>query len=115
VRRFTPEDFRRIADEYLTGCESPEKSPSVNGLAKLAGVRRERFSDEFLRLVGERPSEYLKRGQIERAKTLLVTTHLTMDEVAYACCYANIVTFFRAFRRSMGTTPARFRKMHARK
>ena len=102
-------ELRRLADDYLAKCLDHGSAPHVNELAAKAGMSAGDFSNLFLDLVGERPSVYLKRGQIECAKQLLLTTHLELNEIAYRCGFRRRRTFFRLFKRLVGTTPAAYR------
>jgi len=68
-----------------------------------------KFSRLFFSTVGEHPSDYLKRLQIERAKKLLRETNLELKAVARASGYGTENTFHHNFRHATGTTPRRFR------
>jgi AraC family carnitine catabolism transcriptional activator len=67
------------------------------------------LSAAFVAECGQRPSAYLKRAQLERALQLLETTDLPLHEVARCAAFGTHVTFFRAFRRAFGCTPAQHR------
>jgi AraC-like DNA-binding protein len=64
-------------------------------------------------MFNERPSVYIKRQQIERAKYLLRTTSANMATIAVASGYRYRETFLRAFRRAAGMTPKQFREFSA--
>lgn len=67
------------------------------------------LSKVFTSLCGERPSEYLKRAQIDRAMLLLAATELPLNQVGYRSGFGTRVSFFRAFKRSCGITPQQYR------
>lgn len=98
------------ADEYLRTCFAQRTPPHVGELARLAGLTLPQFSAAFLAESGERPSVYLKRAQLTRARELLETTSFPLDEVAGAAAFGTHVTFFRAFRKAYGSTPAEYRR-----
>ena len=75
----------------------------------MIGLTLPQFSAAFVSECGERPSAYLKRAQLERALQLLETTDLPLDEVARCAAFGTQVTFFRAFGRAFGCTPAQHR------
>jgi len=50
------------------------------------------------------------RVRIENAKKLLTDTNLTVDEIAATIGYTNLTSFYKAFRNSVGVTPAKYRK-----
>jgi len=101
--------FGDLADGYLADCLEREDVTHVNELAALVRMTAGDFSNLFLEVVGERPSEYLKRGRVERAKYLLATTDLPMNTIAYKCGFGTRRTFFRTFKRVVGITPRSYR------
>lgn len=52
----------------------------------------------------------LIRTRIDHAKYSLLTSDLTIDQIAEDCGYSNEVHFYRQFKKITGTTPAKFRK-----
>jgi AraC-like DNA-binding protein len=114
VAALTARQITRITDYYAARCLWQQEPPQVNELAAELGMSASEFSDLFLRLLGERPSKYLQRYQIECAKRLLRETDWSTNEIAYRCGYKRRVTFFRAFKRVVGTTPTAYRQLHQR-
>ena len=110
METWTAAELTRVADRLLAGCFENREAPRVKDLARTLRMSTANFSDYFLRVVGIRPLEYLRRRRIERGKHLLRTTNLSIEEIAVLCCFGNTVTFFRAFKRIARTTPAQFRK-----
>jgi len=102
-------DFVAAADAYLADCFARETPPHVNEFAMRCQLPTAAFSRGFLAAVGEQPSAYLKRRQVERAAKLLRTTNLTMNAVGYAAGFGTRMSFFRAFRRATGKTPQQYR------
>ncbi len=109
---WTASELKRLADAHVARCLETRNRPKVSELARNAELPIYAFSKVFLRLVGERPRDYLERGLIERAKRLLLTTEESIEEIADACCYQDPATFYRAFRRVVGMTPKQFRKRY---
>src|SRR5258708_24078160 len=56
----------------------------VDDLARAAGLSRAHFSREFRRAFGESPHGYLLTRRLERAATLLQTTHPSAAEICFA-------------------------------
>lgn len=52
----------------------------------------------------------LIRVRIDHAKFSLLTSNLTINQIAEACGYTNEVHFYRQFKKVTGTSPAKFRK-----
>ena len=84
----------------------------MNELAALASMSTPEFSRLFLARIAIRPSEYLKRRQVECARQLLVRSNLPLNHIAYRCGFRRRRTFFRAFKRIVGVTPGNFRAKH---
>lgn len=104
------EEFEAIAERYLAECFARTTPPHVNELAATAGYSTPLFSRLFLTAVGQRPSDYLKARQLERAKQLLRTTNLAVEKVAQASGYGTDATLYRVFRVATGSTPGQFRQ-----
>jgi len=102
-------ELTTIADRYLTACLAREDQPQVKELAAEVGVSRSHFTKVFSRIVGESPGKYLRRGQIEFAKRLLLEADLSANAIAYKSGFRRRRTFFRAFEREVGMSPIAFR------
>ncbi|GMQ57511.1 hypothetical protein AN1V17_19060 [Vallitalea sediminicola] len=48
--------------------------------------------------------------KIEKAKDLLVSTKMTINQIAEEVGYNNVTSFIRRFKQLIGTTPGRYRK-----
>lgn len=108
------DELRQLADEYVMDCFRHETPPHVNELARNLGLAAPDFSNLFVMLLGERPSVYFKRCRIESAKDLLAATDLPMNTIAYRCGFGTRRTFFRTFKRFVGSTPDVYRRSHVR-
>jgi len=64
----------------------------------------------FARAVGMGPKAYLATVQRRRALALLTETEHSLEHIALACGHFDQAHFTHAFRRGLGTTPARYRK-----
>lgn len=89
--------------------ERPESPWSVDELARNVAQSRATFARRFAKLVGEPPAAYLTRWRLCVASKLLVETELSLDEIAGRVGYDTAAAFSKAFRRSHGTAPGRFR------
>jgi AraC family transcriptional regulator len=56
--------------------------------------------------------EYLRRLRIERATALLRDTRMPIAEIALVCGFSSQAHLTTMFRKTVGTTPRRFRTMH---
>lgn len=98
----------RVAKALRRMHGDPERSWTVEGLAREAGLSRSAFFDRFTRTVGLRPMEYLLGWRMAVAKDLLRSGSLALDEVARRVGYSSASTFSTAFSRHVGQPPGRF-------
>ena len=61
-------------------------------------------------LTGLTTHEYVTTRRVERAKTLLTETNLTMTEIAQTLGFADSGHFSRVFGKYVGVTPSEYRK-----
>jgi AraC-like DNA-binding protein len=87
---------------------------SVEQLARGVGQSRATFARRFVGLVGETPVAYLTRWRMCVAAKLLCESDASIDEIAARIGYDTTAAFSKAFRRSHGEAPGRFRMQHRR-
>jgi len=93
--------------------QSPARPWSVDDLAQAAGLSRSVFCARFLQLTGQPPMQYLAQWRMEAAAGLLRDSRATVASVAQDVGYDSQAAFARAFKRAVGTSPARWRQQHA--
>jgi AraC-like DNA-binding protein len=81
-------------------------------LARVADLHPTYFSDQFKRMVGVRPLDYLLRRRIERAQYLLLTTRAPIKEVADAVGIPDPAYFSRVFSKLCRVAPTAYRGSH---
>jgi len=86
------------------------KDLTVSQLAKRANQNSDYFARQFKTVTGETPVNYIQSVRMERAQFLLITTNLTLTEIANATGYKDISYFSRVFSRKIGQTPGEYRK-----
>lgn len=82
---------------------------SVDTLAALALQSRYHFIRSFKQLIGLTPYQYLLRLRIEHAQQLLRNTRLTVTEISFGLGFSSTSQFYRAFFKTVGETPERYR------
>jgi AraC-like DNA-binding protein len=85
----------------------------VGDLAKLVSLSPSYFSRAFKASFGERPHDFVIRTRIERARTLILTTSLSLGQIALACGLADQSHLCRCFRQATGTSPGVWRHNNA--
>lgn len=71
------------------------------------------LSNLFRKETGETISEYTQRLRLEKAKTLLRSTGMNINEIASAVGYADAKHFSKLFRKVIGAKPQDYRKMYS--
>lgn len=84
----------------------------LGDLAVVAGLHPTYFSDRFLKLVGERPLEYLMRYRMERAQYLLLTHRSPIKQVACEVGIPDAAYFTRVFTQFWKVSPTQYRASH---
>ena len=71
------------------------------------------LSHTFKDLTGSSPMQYIIRRRIEEAQTLLLTTNMTITDIAMQCGYNNSDYFQSVFSNIVGMPPGKYRKAWA--
>lgn len=79
-------------------------------LAALVGYSEYYLTEKFKRETGQSVSSYIKFARVERAKTLLLSADMTVQQIADRLAFSTPNYFIRCFRETTGYTPAQYRK-----
>ncbi len=82
---------------------------TVERLASACGVSSRTIGRLFRQHGLASPYQVLLNFRISAAKRLLEETHLTADEIAFQCGFADYSTFYRAFKSHVGIAPSAYR------
>jgi AraC family transcriptional activator of pobA len=96
--------LQRLLDQHITS------ATSIRDLAHKVHMSESHFSHQVKALLGVAPKTYVREQRIARARELLRSTQLSIEEIATALGYDHPASFFRAFKRATGLTPSRFRQ-----
>lgn len=99
LRRVTDLIERRLSDHL-----------GVDELAAVARLSTRHFQRCFREATGVAPARYIVLRRVDRAKTLLTSTTLSMLEVAAQCGFCDQAHLATALRRVAGVTPLALRK-----
>jgi len=83
---------------------------TLEALAQENYLSRHTLSIAFKEITGTPFREYLIKHRISEAKKLLVTTDLSVNEIAFQVGYVNVNNFLKVFRDREGITPLKYRK-----
>lgn len=84
--------------------------PTTKELAGYCNTTRRSLLRRVRKATGKSTSQYIAETQLNRAKTLLATSSMTLQQIAYEAGYANPSRFSSKFKSMTGMTPSAFRK-----
>jgi AraC family transcriptional regulator len=92
--------------------ENLSRQIRIREMANTARLSVSYFHRAFAAWMGETPNRYVRRRRIERAKTLMLSTEKCLAEIALDCGFSDQSHLTRLFRRSVGSSPATWRRAH---
>jgi transcriptional regulator GlxA family with amidase domain len=90
--------------------ENLDADLSVPTLAARAAMSPRTFARSFRAEVGTTPAAFVLTTRVEAARRLLETTSVGTAEIARMCGFGTAETMYRAFRRTLHTTPGQYRR-----
>jgi AraC family transcriptional regulator len=87
------------------------RTPSLDGLARVAGMHVSHLSRCFRKTFGESVGGYLRRRRLETADGQLMRADVSLAEVAAAAGFCDQSHFTRAYARHFGLTPGQRRRV----
>lgn len=97
----------RVKEYLLTHAGEPVKLEEVARHLRLSAEHTARV---FKKETASTIFDFLREVRIDHAKTLLVSAHLSIHEIARAAGYSSTTLFCRNFKRLVGTTPSAYRE-----
>ena len=97
------ESYFKTDNSFMQG------TPSVILLAEKLNVSPSYLSDMLRSLTGQNAQQHIHNKLIERAKELLSTSDLTVNEIAYELGFEYPQSFSRLFKSKVGQSPLAFR------
>jgi AraC-like DNA-binding protein len=82
--------------------------PSLEALARQVGTNRLKLNQGFHQVYGTTPFGYLRNCRVREARRLLMTSDLSVGQIAKAVGYTSPSRFTTAFRQQYGTNPKVF-------
>ena len=89
--------------------ERPSERFTVETLARLAGMSRSAFAARFTRAFKRTPLNLLKSERLRRGRELLITTDMSVAQVASSVGFSSRSNFSHSFRAAYGTDPSSLR------
>ena len=98
------EETLKYIDEHLTDDLSLEKLAELNRLSPV------HFHNIFKKTMEKTLRKYVEEKRIKKSISLILTTDMTLTEIAFLCGFSSQSYFSYAFKRKMGCTPREYMK-----
>lgn len=110
--RFSEKNFGCIYEgiRYLEEDLSQERS--ISEIARMCNVSMNYFERLFKEYSGVTPAKYRLIGKINRAKLMLETSFLSVEQISLELNFSDSAYFCRIFKKNVGMTPTQYRKAH---
>jgi AraC-like DNA-binding protein len=82
---------------------------SIEDLAVLCNLSPSTFNRTFQTLFNSTPASYIKTQRLERARELLLISSLSITEIAFQTCFADVAHFSRSFKAFHHYSPSEYR------
>lgn len=102
-------DHQQIDKAMFLLRESLDKPVNMEELARDLPMGYSKFRKEFKRYTGTSPHEYQLQLRINKAKDLLQTTTLNINQIGYQTGFDSSFYFSKLFKRKTGYSPKAFR------
>lgn len=86
-----------------------KKKVNTHDMVELVHLSEYHFLRIFKKYTGLSPYEYLINYRINKSKSLLKETNLSVNEIAYEVGFNNINNFIRDFKKLVGVSPLKYR------
>jgi len=102
----------RAAYDLIQDCHAEDLT--IGNVAKLVGVHPTHLARAFRSFFGCTPGDLLRARRLEKAAEMLLSTDLSIAEIALEGGYSDQAQFTKAFHQMYGTPPGSYRRLSAR-
>ena len=107
----------KYEDERINSCikfihENLDKDLTISQLADISCLTKDHLIRIFKQMMGYTPIKYINLKKIEKAQFMLLTTDMTVSEIALELSFDNISYFNRLFKQTINITPSEYREIY---
>lgn len=114
IKLRTTEQFRQVSDRIKAIIHGDfEDDISLDTISEDLNYNPNYLSSIFKKETGVTFSDYLIDFRLSKAKEWLISTDLTVKEIAERLKYGNSQNFIRSFKKRESLTPGQYRKQHS--
>lgn len=118
-RFFSQAQIKSGKDIRISKClqfihENTDKDISIKQLADLSYITEDHLIRIFKKELNCTPLKYINLKKIEKSQLLLLTTDMTIRNIAFELSIDNISYFNRIFKQHTGKTPGQYREEYSR-
>ena len=106
-------NFSRISEVTSFILQNYNTPLSLKDVANFSGLTTQSFCRWFKQSLGNNFTTYLNSVRIEKACQNLITTDLTISEIAFKAGFESISHFNRVFKNIKSTNPGKYRKAYS--
>ncbi|WP_307449491.1 MULTISPECIES: helix-turn-helix domain-containing protein [Chryseobacterium] len=104
------EKAEKILNDYISHQESLHQGlPTVQYLSERLNISPGYLSDVLRSVIGKNAQQYIREKLTEQAKVRLMSTDLTVGEIAYELGFEHQQSFSKMFKAQTGLSPVEFR------
>ena len=95
--------------------DDPQRDWKVNDLAQAIDISPAHLQKLFKTETGIPPIRFIKHTRLEKAKEILETTFLRVQQIAFQVGITDQSYFIREFKKKYGVTPNQYREQYRKK
>ncbi len=109
-RPVMPERYGRLADLIGRLTARLHEPLTIENMAELAAMSTRNFIRRFQEATGKTPGDWLIDARLERARELLETTSMSVEDIAHRSGFGTSATLRNHFRRRLQLAPLEYRE-----
>lgn len=103
----TPDNFMARTVEYINSSYAEEVS--LSALCRACGMSKSHFCRKFKAIMGITVMEYVLKTRIAAAKSLLLSSDLSIGQISEKCGFSSISYFCQKFKEEQGVSASAYR------